>query len=258
MRNNDIVFGLMCKAPVAGACKTRLCPPLAMPEAAQLSRCFIADMTATVAEVRKEGGVTAAVIYTPAGGEAAFDGLLPRRFAMLSQRGRDVGERLQHAIDDLLAAGYAGVCLMNSDSPTLPAAILAAAGAALSRPGDRIVLGPAIDGGYYLVGVKRRHPELFRDIAWSSSQVLAQTLTRAADPRVPVSLLPLWYDVDDLSSLQLLLHELFGAGNPLLADGETGSPAACTRGYLQQLLRAVDAGRFGWHGAGPPGRQHRR
>ncbi|MBK8210066.1 MAG: DUF2064 domain-containing protein, partial [Rhodospirillales bacterium] len=79
------------------------------------------------------------------GAEAAFDGVLPRGFGMLAQRGIDLGERMLNAVDDLFSAGFGGVCLVNSDSPTLPAALLRQAVAELRRPGDRIVLGPAID-----------------------------------------------------------------------------------------------------------------
>ena len=158
-------------------------------------------------------------VYTPAGEESAFEGLLPQRFGMLLQRGADLGERLLGATEDLLAAGFAGVCLINSDSPTLPAALLKRTVQALHSPGDRIVLGPAIDGGYYLIGLKHPYRPLFDGIPWSTNQVLAQTLARAAALRLPVAVLPTWYDVDDAGTLQLLLHELFGHGVALATDG---------------------------------------
>lgn len=243
MGRDDIALGIMCKAPFDGACKTRLCPPLTAMEAGEVSRCFIADVAAVIDGVSGSGGVA---VYTPAGAETAFAGVLPLGFAMLAQRGVDLGERMLNAVDDLLCAGFGGVCLINSDSPTLPAALLRQAIAELRRPGDRIVLGPAIDGGYYLIGLKQPHAALFHAVAWSTSGVLAQTLARAAGLAVPLSLLPMWYDVDDLGSLQLLLHDLFGAGNPLAADGLGGAPAARSRRYLRALLQAADAARFGF------------
>ena len=91
-----------------------------------------------------------------------------------------LGECLHHAAATLLRAGHGAVCLINSDSPTLPVGYLVAAATALAAPGDRIVLGPSTDGGYYLIGMKRPHPGLFEDIAWSTDQVLSQTLARAA------------------------------------------------------------------------------
>jgi hypothetical protein len=165
---------------------------------------------------------------------------------MLPQRGNDLSERLLHATVDLLATGFGGVCLINADSPTLPPALLRQAIAALRQPGDRVVLGPAIDGGYCLIGLKQPHAPLFADIRWSTGQVLAQTLARVVGLGVPLTLLPVWYDVDDLGSLQLLLHELFGSGNPLACDGLAGSAAPRTRHYLGTLLQAGPASRFGF------------
>jgi hypothetical protein len=246
MLNQDIALGIMCKAPLDGACKTRLCPPLSTAEAAEISRCFIADVASVIEGVSGQGGVA---VYTPAGAEAAFAGLLPRHFSMLAQRGADLGERLLGATEDLLAAGYRGVCLINSDSPTLPASLLAQTMAALRQPGERIVVGPAIDGGYYLIGLNRAYAALFRGVAWSTSHVLAQTLARVASLGVPLSLLPLWYDVDDIGSLQLLLHELFGGARPVAVDGLIGSPAPRSRRYLGELLRAADGARFGFPGS---------
>ncbi|MCU0837164.1 MAG: TIGR04282 family arsenosugar biosynthesis glycosyltransferase [Rhodospirillales bacterium] len=238
MAEDAIALAIICKAPRDGACKTRLCPPLTAGEAAAASRCFIADLAAGIAGI---GGCDGFAVYTPVGAEAAFDGLLPKGFRMLAQRGDGLGERLLHATEDLLAAGYGGVCLLNGDSPTLPADILRRAVAALREAGDRLVVGPAIDGGYYLIGLKRAHGGIFEGVAWSSSRVLAQTLARAADLALPLSLLPLWYDVDDLGSLRLLLHELFAAGNPLAVDGLAGAAAPHSRAYFAAVLRADDA-----------------
>lgn len=243
MGDPDIALGIVCKAPVDGACKTRLCPPLTTREAAALSRCFIADVAAAVDAVAPRSGFA---VYTPQDAQAAFDGLLPPGFPMLVQRGDGLDERLVHATDDLLSAGFGGVCLINADSPTLPPALLQQAVHALRQPGDRIVLGPAIDGGYWLIGLKRPHVALFEGVVWSTSQVLAQTLARVAALGVPLSLLPLWYDVDDLGSLQLLLQELFGNGVPLALDGRAGAPAPHSRHYLWQLLQAADSSRFGF------------
>src|SRR4029078_8261925 len=80
----------------------------------------------------------------------------------------------------------------------------------LSHPGDRAVLGPSTDGGYYLLGLKARHRRLFEDVSWSTDQVAHQTLARAAEIGLAVHLLPAWYDVDDAQSLSVLYGELFG------------------------------------------------
>ena len=128
-----------------------------------------------------------------------------------------VGECLLHAAATLLRAGHGAACLLNSDSPTLPAGYLVAAATALAAPGDRVVLGPSTDGGYYLIGMKHPHPGLFEDIAWSTDQVFAQTLARAEALGLTVFELPTWYDVDDAQTLHLLETELAG----LLEVGES-------------------------------------
>lgn len=228
----NIALAIMCKAPLSGASKTRLCPPLTPDEAARLSRAFIADVAAAIAAVPKEAGTKAIAVVTPADAQAAVAGLLPPGFAVMAQRGRDLSARLIHATADLLAEGFAGVCLINADSPTLPVSLLERAAEALRRPGERLVIGPAIDGGYTLIGLKRPRPEMFRDMAWSTSAVLAQTLARAAALGPPVTLLPTWYDVDDAASLGLLSLELFGGAIPLGVEGLAGSPARHTRQVL--------------------------
>ena len=88
--------------------------------------------------------------------------------------------------------------MLNSDSPTLPTALLSETAEALARPGDRAVLGPSSDGGYYLLGLKTAHRRLFEDIAWSTERVAEQTLERAREIGLEVYRLPVWYDVDDV------------------------------------------------------------
>jgi hypothetical protein len=138
----------------------------------------------------------------------------------------------------LLRAGHGAVCLINSDSPTLPVAYLVTAATALAAPGDRIVLGPSMDGGYYLIGMKRPHAGLFEDIAWSTDQVFSQTLARAESLGASVFELPNWYDVDNAGSLQTLIGEILD-GEPFRKVG-TPTPATWTRGYLSTLIQ--DAG----------------
>jgi glycosyltransferase A (GT-A) superfamily protein (DUF2064 family) len=102
------------------------------------------------------------------------------------------------------------VCLINSDSPTVPAKSFAKAVELLAPPGDRIVLGPSDDGGYYLIGLKEPHRELFKRIDWSTELVFDQTLQRVAEIGVEVKLLPTGYDVDDHATLMRLCNDLLG------------------------------------------------
>jgi rSAM/selenodomain-associated transferase 1 len=230
-------IGIMAKVPRSGRVKTRLVPPLTHDQACELSGSFLRDVAAAIAAAAAAGSprIRGVAAYLPIGDEAGFEGLLPDDFLLLPQRGANLGERLFHATADLLAAGFAGVCLVNSDSPTLPASLLREAAAALHRPGDRVVLGPASDGGYYLVGLKQAHRRLFEDVAWSTPAVLRQTLERARELSLAVELLPEWYDVDDAASLRVLCRELFGA-----AARPPQAPGAASRAVLERLLAAID------------------
>ncbi|HEY1299753.1 MAG TPA: TIGR04282 family arsenosugar biosynthesis glycosyltransferase [Stellaceae bacterium] len=198
----------MAKASLAGAVKTRLVPPLTYDEAARLNTACLADVAANVAAAAKEVPICGFVAYDPIGEERFFQELLPEGFALLAPKEPSLGRSLHHAAKALFAAGYGSVCLVNADSPTLPTAVLVAAVRRLQEPGDRVVLGPAADGGYYLIGLKRFHPHLFEAIDWSTERVCRQTMERAAAIGVPVELLARWYDVDDAPSLALLGAEI--------------------------------------------------
>jgi rSAM/selenodomain-associated transferase 1 len=231
-------LGVMAKAPVAGAVKTRLVPPLTHQEAAHLSLSFLRDTAANISGVQANVESRGVVIYTPVGAESDFDGLLPRGFCMIAQRGDGFGDRLHHAAADLLEIGFGAVCLIDSDSPTLPNQFLADAVDQLSAPGDRVVVGEAVDGGYYLIGVKSAHRELFTDIDWSTERVLSQTIAKAACIHLPTVLLPAWYDVDDAASLVRLRDELFApaAQERMPASGIVPYPAPFSRRFLANLL----------------------
>src|ERR1041385_2066366 len=226
-------LGVMAKAPVAGAVKTRLVPPLTEQEAAEINVCFLRDMVANIATVTETEAAKGLIVYTPTGSESAFDAVLPKGFKLLAQRGASLGERLCNATDDLLSQGYGAVCLINSDSPTLPRSILVRAMELLASDGDRVVLGAAEDGGYYLIGLKHAHRNLFREIAWSTSDVLARTIERAAEINLPVELLPAWYDVDDRDTLAQLCAELFFS-----TSSNEAYSAPLTRAFLEAIIKA--------------------
>ena len=225
-------LGVMAKAPLVGEVKTRLVPPLTKQEAAELNVCFIRDMAANIASVSETEAASSLVVYTPIGSESTFDGVLPEGFKLLVQRGISLGERLYNATDDLLRQGYGAVCLINSDSPTLPRWLLIRAIELLASDGDRVVLGAAEDGGYYLIGLKHAHRDLFSEIAWSTSDVLACTRQRAAGIDLPVEILPPWYDVDDADTLNRLCQDLF------FSESSEGSyPAPHTRAFLDSIIK---------------------
>lgn len=203
-------LGIMTKVPQAGKVKTRLSPPLTPDEAAQLNTQFLHDLGQSISTATSQAPARGAGIYTPIGAEAAYDTILPGAFFLLPQRGNDFGERLHLAAEDLFKVGFASVCLVNSDSPTVPASSFVEAARKLAESGDRIVIGPSDDGGYYLIGLKRPHWRIFEKIDWSTERVLEQTLQRAAEIGVEVHQLPNGFDVDDRVTLQRLCQELLG------------------------------------------------
>jgi uncharacterized protein len=214
----------MTKAPHPGKVKTRLVPPLTANEAAELNKCFLADTAASISNVcsrqvrtsHNEAGIRALgiAVYTPIGAESTYSKCLSPDFILLPQRGERFGERLYFAAVDLFKCGFESVCLIDSDSPTVPVENFAQGVKFLRRPGDRIVLGPCDDGGYYLIGIKKPHQEIFERIDWSTERVLAQTKQRARELSLEVKLLPMGYDVDDEASLRRLCRELLARNAP--------------------------------------------
>lgn len=228
-----VAVAVICKTPAPGRSKTRLSPPLRPDECAEISSCFIADLASTIDALAEDGDVAGYAVYTPVGTEDALRRLLPTRFGLMPQGEGDLGRRLDGGIADLLAAGHAGAILVNSDSPTLPKAILRAAVEAL-KEGDRVVLSPALDGGYTLVGLARAHPHLFFDIPWSTEKVYALTLERAREMGLPVVELAPWYDVDDASSFAMLEREIDGLAPGFVTPGLSGQPAPRTAGFVRR------------------------
>lgn len=228
-----IAVAVICKTPAPGKSKTRLSPPLRPEECAEISSCFIADLTSTIAELTEDGDADGYAVYTPVGTEDALKRLLPPHFGLVLQGDGDLGCRLDKGIADLLAAGHAGAILVNSDSPTLPKAILRAAVDAL-KDGDRAVLSPALDGGYALVGLSRPHSQLFADIPWSTDEVYRLTLERARAIDLPVVELAPWYDVDDAVSYAMLEQEIDGLPLAFASDGLSGRPAPRTAEFVRR------------------------
>jgi len=222
---------VMAKAPRPGRVKTRLSPPLTLDQTAALNIRFLRDTTENLAGIPGSAGL---ISYTPVGDEALFAGLLPSTFALVPQRGDGFGERLLAAAEDVLAIGYGSVCLIDSDSPTVPAAAFARAVEELAKPGDRVVLGPSDDGGYYLIGLKRAHPAPFERIAWSTAAGFEETLARCREAKLEVVTLPTWYDVDDAGTLAVLEAELLEGRRPPFATVD-GYAAPHTRKLLEAM-----------------------
>ncbi|MBS0562756.1 MAG: DUF2064 domain-containing protein, partial [Proteobacteria bacterium] len=211
-------IAVMAKAPRSGKVKTRLHGAVTPDVAAALNAAFLRDVTENIARAAREAPIDGWIAYAPAGLAGLFDGMLaPGTRLVLADGAIDApagvtgfGRCLLHAARTLFACGYGAVCLLNSDSPTLPTAQLVRAAAALAAPGARAVLGAAEDGGYYLLGMQAPHAHLFADIAWSTATVAEETRARAAALGLPAVELTPWYDVDDDAALRRLTGELNG------------------------------------------------
>jgi uncharacterized protein len=232
MRSRTAAIGIMCKAPQAGRAKTRLAATVGAAAAAELSACFLRDVAASIEAVPEQLGRRGYGVFAPAGTEAILRRLFPPAFGLLLHAGDQFGDVLFGAMRDLLAAGHDCVLLVNGDSPTLPSSFLAEAIRLLRQPGDRMVLGPATDGGYYLIGLKQPHRDLFTDIAWGTATVARRTLERAGELGLATVQLPEWYDIDDAETLGWLRAELSGRSERF----QDGSPATATRSFLRELV----------------------
>jgi uncharacterized protein len=236
-------MGVMIKTPRNGFSKTRLSPPLSSEESASISRSFLKDTSAAIEALsHKDPFVVGVAIYTPVGSEADLAELLPPGFKMIAQREAGLGARLLGAIQDLLSVGFSAVCLVNSDSPTLPVHYLQDLATFLKEPEDRIVIGPSSDGGYYALGLRHAYTRLFEDIAWTTDRVYGETVERSKEINLPAITLPVWYDVDDQLSLNRLLSELFP--ERAVEAVPQGSPAPYTKEFLRQILAGEGTGRI--------------
>jgi hypothetical protein len=225
----------MCKAPLPGRTKTRLAAVIGAEPAAALSACFLRDVAATIETIPEDLGRKGYGVYAPAGAEAELRCILPPSFGLLLQADSEFGNVLYGAARELLATGHDCVMLVNSDGPTLPVSFYLEAIAALRRPGDRMVLGPTVDGGYYLIGLKAAHRRLFTDIPWGTEAVARLTMERAAEINLESVRLPEWYDVDDGESLDWLRQELAGRSRRF----RDGALAKATRAFLGTTAEAA-------------------
>jgi rSAM/selenodomain-associated transferase 1 len=192
----DRVLGLFAKWPAPGMAKTRLAG--ADPDwGARVARAFLLDSLGRLSAVPGKR----LLACTPADAAADFAALAGDRFTLIPQGDGDLGARMARFLASRLAEGARAV-VVGADSPTLPVDFVEMAFAALEQA--EVVLGPACDGGYYLLGCRGRLPPVFDGIAWGTAAVLRQTIERLSDPKYRLHLLPPWYDVDTPEDWALL------------------------------------------------------
>jgi rSAM/selenodomain-associated transferase 1 len=199
MRRALLIVG---KAPVPGRTKTRLVPPLSSEEAAELYRGFLLDSVSLGLDL---GWERVSVVH-PAGARQILADVLPSRVTLVEQSGHGLGDALSSAFERHLAAGFDRVVLIGSDNPTLPREPIREACAALDE--HDLSIGPTLDGGYYLIGMRAPHLGVFENVEWSTPRVYGQTVARAAQLRLRVHAVPVWYDVDEPQDLERLRHDL--------------------------------------------------
>lgn len=198
-----LLFG---KVPRPGRAKTRLAPALGAEGAARLYRAFLAD---TVALARGSGADVELWLSGPAEEVGAGADNLPD-VRLRRQPDGDLGDRLVHAFGDAFEAGTGRAVALGTDHPTLPPERI---DEAFGSVGEADVgLGPATDGGYYLLALRRaawpRARELFRAVPWSSSRVAEVTRRRAREAGLSLRSLPTWYDVDEPDQLERLRRDV--------------------------------------------------
>jgi uncharacterized protein len=227
-RRHTRAVAVIAKEPVAGLAKTRLQAPLGAEGAARAAAAMLDDTLATLARVDAERWL----YFAPAEARARMARLAPG-FKLLAQAGGDLGDRLAGCFEALLAdpdgAGLERLCVVGADTPHVPASACTTALAMLDRVD--VALGPAADGGYYLVAARASLPGLFVGVPMGTGRVLEVTLRRAARAGLRVGLLPLRRDLDRVEDLAEALR--------------CGDLDRCprTRTVVAELLEATGAGR---------------
>lgn len=230
---------IFAKAPIAGQVKTRLCPPLTPDEAATLHGSFVLDtLERTKAAVSKfKLPLDRYLACAPSSTHVFFKIMEERQgVRVIDQMGDDLGSRMNQAFETLFARGYKHGLIIGTDAPSLPLERYQQALTALES--HDLVLGPALDGGYYLIGLNRPIPDLFTGIPWSTEQVLALTQEKAGALGLKTALLTPWRDVDTIADLQALIESsALDAKKPKHEQSFTSR----TAGALQLLAKRLRA-----------------
>ncbi len=192
------ILGIFAKQPIVGTVKTRLAEATSAEWACSVAEAFLADTLERFAAME----VHRAVVFAPASAIAFFTSLCGSRYEPIAQSTGDLGERLQHFFTLARQRGFSRIVAIGTDSPTLPIQYVQSAFDLLAE--HDVVLGPAFDGGYYLVGCNARALPIFSSISWSTSRVLEQTVEHVQASCASLALLSPWYDVDTLDDWRML------------------------------------------------------
>ncbi len=201
---SDRVLIIFTKEPSPGLVKTRFQPFLTPGVSAEISRAFLLD---TLDKVSLLSNIKLFLACSPSK-ESPFFYNLSKEYpiSLMDQKGKDLGARMQQAFDDIIGYGFRKVVIIGADSPTLPISYIRDAFSLLNR--SELVIGPSLDGGYYLVGIKGKVPPVFEGIPWGTGEVFTLTLKKVVSFGLAVSLLPFWYDIDTIEDLNSLIGHL--------------------------------------------------
>ncbi len=199
------------KAPEKGVVKTRLAATLGDEATLALYKSFVADMLAMLSGLERP----LRIYFSPAGREKSVCSWLGNRYTLFPQQGRDLGEKMHNALAETFVSGVSRAILIGSDLPDLPPDIVTEAFTGLKH--SPAVLGPGLDGGYYLIGFSADGflPAVFADIPWSTAKVFARTGERFAAAGVRPQVLPPWNDIDTVADLRRLI--VHARQNPSIA-----------------------------------------
>jgi hypothetical protein len=226
--SEKVLLVVAAKEPVAGMVKTRFSPEISPAESAAIYQCMIDDR---ITEISSLNGIELAIAFTPNQARDTFASLKRRGFSLFSQTGKDLGERLANIFVDTLKDGYQAVIIIDSDSPDLPKSTVEEAFTLLQADRTDLVLGPCHDGGYYLIGMRNHHPELFDNIPWSTASVLEATLNKGRELGLRTELLAWRNDLDTFDDLVDFYRRYSGATGP------DNYPGQKTLSFLSHLER---------------------
>ena len=200
--SNDTCVLLFAKSPNPGQVKTRLAVKVGKNIAAELYKCFVEDSITLL----KNSGLDFRLCFWPPETKNEFAFWLGTDISYLPQVGDDLGQRLKNTFEKTFDHDYKSVIAIGSDSPDLSFDILKQAHTAL-RTHDTVI-GPAFDGGYYLIGFNQNTftPEVFDKIDWSTNSVFKKTVDKLNSLEINFLKLQKWYDIDNFDDLKLLIE----------------------------------------------------
>ncbi len=204
MNNKDSCIIVFAKAPIIGHVKTRLATDLDETVVVNLYRNFVKDIIDKITD----SGHVLKIFYDPPGSEPLMSDWLGTRHAYFLQKGPDLGQKMANAFSDVFNQGIVRAILIGTDFPDLPGKILT--DAMLSLETHDAVIGPAVDGGYYLIGFSSDSffPEIFNNMPWGTSAVYQKTMDVFSSSGISVHQLLKWRDIDNYDDLKNLIHSL--------------------------------------------------